>query len=178
MFDIDMDKIKIVLMNNYSKSNGEANDFIKESYESLEKYRKSRDIEQLDDLIRFLKVLEGKTIRRGKETMEVPRVFVVNRSSHDYSAAKDYGRLTYLSDGLVNRYKTNNIHRKFKKILENVSPDDYLLVTSLPELNIVATGIIVTKHGKINLLIFQPKTNDYTVRTVDFSNTEEDSDET
>lgn len=109
--------------------------------------------------------------------MEVPRVFVVNRSSHDYSAAKDYGRLTYLSDGQVNRYKTNNIYRKFKKILDKVSPNDYLLVTSLPELNIIATGIIVTKHGKINLLIFQPKTNDYTERTVDFSNIEGENDE-
>ena len=41
------------------------------------------------------------------------RVYVVNRSNHDFTEAQHYGEVIFLSDGPMNRYSTNNMLRVF-----------------------------------------------------------------
>lgn len=103
-------------------------------------------------------VLLNKTMRR-------PNVYVVNQSGHDYSAAEKFGELVYLSRGSVNRYSVNEMYRRFASHIENSGPDDYLLLTSLTVMNVVAASMFAYKHGKINILLQKGK--GYVERTLD-----------
>ncbi len=91
-------------------------------------------------------------------------VFVVNKSSHDFSAAEKYGRLRYLSEGIESRYAISKIYRMFAIALRNSNPDDYILVTGLTSMNIVACSCFAYMHGRLNLLLY--KNNRYVERRI------------
>jgi len=83
------------------------------------------------------------------------KVFIVNKSSHDFSAALQYGNLVFLSEGPVNRYATNNMCRMFGDRLKDSSPDDYIVPCSLNVMNSIACAIFSHMHGRLNLLLFK-----------------------
>jgi len=82
-------------------------------------------------------------------------VFVVNKSSHDFSAAKQFGKIVFLSNGPMNRYGTNNMVRTFEESLKDSSPEDYIVPCSLNVMNSIACAIFAHKHGRLNLLLFK-----------------------
>ena len=82
-------------------------------------------------------------------------VYVVNKSSHDFSAAKDYGRIIFLSEGPMNRYAANHMHRQFAEIMKYSRKGDYIVPCSLNVMNIVAGAVFAQKHGTLNLLLFK-----------------------
>jgi len=82
-------------------------------------------------------------------------VYIVNRSAHDFSAADHYGSPIFLSEGSMNRYATNNMHRVFSKILEDSSKEDYIVPCSLNVMNSIACAIFAKMHGCLNLLLFK-----------------------
>ena len=90
--------------------------------------------------------------RKGNE---MAKVFVVNKSSPDFSPAEEYGELVFLSSGPMNRYSTNNMVREFSEIMKNSSPGDYIVPCSLNVMNAIATAIFAHKHGTLNLLLFK-----------------------
>ena len=98
----------------------------------------------------------------SKETMEKPRVYIVNKSSHDFSPAEKFGDLIFLSEGPMNRYSTNNMHRLFKEVMQGSSESDYIVPCALNVMNSIACAIFAHKHGKLNLLLF--KNGDYLER--------------
>lgn len=104
----------------------------------------------------------------NKEIVMPTNVYVINQSGHDFSSANFYGNLIFLSDGKINRLQTNEIYRMFLPELLKSGPEDYLLLTSLTVMNIIAACIMVKLHNKINMLIFNPKNNQYKARTIDF----------
>ncbi len=83
------------------------------------------------------------------------KVYVVNKSAHDFSKAEEFGEVVFLSEGAVNRYATNNMHRKFKESMRGSSPDDYIVPCSLNVMNSIACALFARKHGKLNLLLFR-----------------------
>ena len=83
------------------------------------------------------------------------KVYVVNKSSHDFSSAEEYGNLVFLSSGPMNRYGTNNMIREFSEIMRDSSPNDYIVPCSLNVMNIIAGAIFASKHKKLNLLLFR-----------------------
>lgn len=85
--------------------------------------------------------------------MSTPNVYVINRSSHDFSDAQRFGTLIYLSDGNVNRFATNKIARFFAPVINASNPNDYILLTGLTVMTCIATGMFAYKHGRLNLLI-------------------------
>ncbi len=87
----------------------------------------------------------------------MPRVYIPNKSSHNYEMAKQYGELVYVTEGNVNRYATNKLYRQVSEALADSSPDDYIVITGLPELQIILTSCFVRRHGKLNLLLFQSR---------------------
>lgn len=99
----------------------------------------------------------------------IPTVYVINKSLHDFSAAKLYGNIVYLSTGPVNRYATNKICRKFLSLLKDSKREDFLLVTSLTIMNMLAASIMVSKHKCLNLLIHRSEDNSYVERRMDFT---------
>lgn len=99
----------------------------------------------------------------------MPTVYIINKAVHDFSAAKMYGDLHYLTNKPINRYATNKIFRHFHNILDKSEPEDYLLITSLNVMNIIAAAIFVLKHKKLNLLIHKTDNNTYVERRLDLS---------
>jgi len=86
------------------------------------------------------------------------KVFVVNKSSHDFSPARQFGELIYLSEGPMDRYAANNMARQFLPELQKSSPGDFILPCGLSIMNLVAASIFSHLHGRLNLLIFKNKT--------------------
>lgn len=85
----------------------------------------------------------------------MPKVYIPNRSVHDFSAALEFGDPVYLSTGSVSRYNTSRLYRKFWPLLQDSKPTDYLLITGLTILNLIAAFILTKKHGRLNLLLFR-----------------------
>jgi hypothetical protein len=83
------------------------------------------------------------------------KVYIVNKSSHDFSQAKNFGELIFLSEGPVNRYATNQMHRMFSDIMEGSSGFDYIVPCSLNVMNSIACAIFACKHQRLNLLLFK-----------------------
>ena len=83
------------------------------------------------------------------------KVFIVNKSAHDFSEAEPYGDIIFLSEGPMNRYATNNMHRKFNEILKDSTKEDYIVPCSLNVMNSIACAVFALKHGTLNLLLFK-----------------------
>lgn len=94
------------------------------------------------------------------------RVYIINKSRHDFSAAKEFGKFIFLSNGLIHKYATNRYTERFKDILKDSRADDYLLLTSVSSLNVIAAVIMMSMHGKLNLLLYNPKDNCYVHRVI------------
>ena len=93
---------------------------------------------------------------------KVSKVYIINDSGHDYKEAEKYGELTYLTRGKVASYATNQHYRTFAEIMSDASPNDYILVTSLASMNLIAGWIIGILGFPLNMLLF--KDNTYVVR--------------
>lgn len=87
----------------------------------------------------------------------MPKVYIPNKSSHNFDSAKQYGELVYVTEGNVNRYATNKMYRQIAEVLSDSCADDFIVVTGMPELQIVLNSYFATKHGKLNLLLFQSR---------------------
>ena len=72
-----------------------------------------------------------------------PKVFIVNRGCHNFSAATNYGELVFMTHGVINRYSASEIYRVFEECLADSTPDDYLLVSGMSTMLVVASGILV-----------------------------------
>ena len=92
----------------------------------------------------------------------MPKVYVINDSGHDYKEAERYGELIYLTRGKVASYATTQHYRTFAELMSDASPGDYILVTSLASMNLIAGWIIGTLGFPLNMLLF--KDNTYVVR--------------
>ena len=82
-------------------------------------------------------------------------IYIINKSSHDYAKAKEFGDLVYLSEGPINRFDTNHIHRIFWEKLQYSNGEDYLLICGLTIMNCVACGIMGSLHSRLNLLLYK-----------------------
>lgn len=82
-------------------------------------------------------------------------VYIVNKSSHDFSDALRYGNPVYLSQGRMDRFATNNIHRQFSELMDGSSPCDYIVLCSLNVMNSIACAIFAHKHNCLNLLLYK-----------------------
>jgi hypothetical protein len=85
----------------------------------------------------------------------LPNVYVVNKSTHDFTNAKTYGKLIFLSRGKMSRYEPNKMYRQFNHIMINSSPEDYILFSGLSMMNCMAVAAFLLKHKRLNLLLFK-----------------------
>lgn len=98
------------------------------------------------------------------------KVFIVNKSSHDFTVAREYGELIFLSEGSMNRYATNSMVRQFSELMKESSPSDYIVLCSLNVMNSIACAVFVDMHKTLNLLLF--KDGKYIERNHVFNNQE------
>ena len=87
--------------------------------------------------------------------MTTKRVYVVNKSSHDFGPASQYGEVKFLSSGSMNRYATNSMVRLFEEAMLLSEPEDYIVPCSLNVMNAIACAIFAHKHGRLNLLLYK-----------------------
>jgi len=85
------------------------------------------------------------------------KVFIVNKSGHDFSMAKQFGELIFLSEGKLNKLSVNHMFREFNEQLCTSSPSDLILPTGLSIMTGVACGIFGAIHGRLNLLVYVDK---------------------
>ena len=104
---------------------------------------------------------------RNKEEKEI-KVFIPNKGFHDYTDAKRFGTLTFVTKGSQNKYGVSNMARCWDAALEESSPSDYILLTSLSILGSVGAAAFAVKHdGVVNFLLWQK--DRYIERTVVFN---------
>jgi chloramphenicol O-acetyltransferase len=84
------------------------------------------------------------------------KVYIVNKSGHNYEDALRFGKeLIFLTEGRIKQISVNNIYREVSEKMKDSSPDDYLIITSLPIISAIAASVLARKHGRLNLLIFK-----------------------
>ncbi len=99
------------------------------------------------------------------EKQRSKKVYVVNKSSHDFSNAEKFGEIIYLSEGSFNRFSTSIMWRTFSPFIKNSKPTDYILLTSMNVMCSLVCAMFASKHHRLNLLIFQVS-GTYAERTI------------
>lgn len=94
----------------------------------------------------------------------MPRVYIPNKSAHDFSKAVRFGELVFCSEGMLGAFNVNHMVRIADRALAFSMPEDYILLCSLPTLNVVICSEFMRKHGRLNLLMW--RRNDYVERTI------------
>lgn len=83
------------------------------------------------------------------------KVYIVNKSAHDFSAAERFGHLIFITDGKLNRFAANDMHRQAVEAMQGSTMYDYIVPCSLNVLNSVVCAVFAHKHGRLNLLLFK-----------------------
>lgn len=86
------------------------------------------------------------------------KVFIVNKSYHDYAEAEKFGDLIFMSEGSINRYSASKIFRLFEPFVKESKKTDYILLTSMTIMCSIVCGMFGAKHGRLNLLLHKPAT--------------------
>lgn len=93
------------------------------------------------------------------------KVYIPNKSGHDFSAAEKFGELVYLTRGNIDRFGVTNLYREIIEGMEEATEHDFWLISSLAIVNSIGCAILARKFGKVNFLIF--KEGIYVERTLD-----------
>ncbi len=83
------------------------------------------------------------------------KVFVVNRSGHDFAAAERFGTLRFVTKGNLDRFAVNDMLRDSVTAFEDANEDDYILITGLTVLCSVVCATFARKFGRLNLLLYR-----------------------
>ena len=97
----------------------------------------------------------------------MPKVFITNRSGHDFAPAEAFGEIVFLSEGQQSRFNVSRMYSIFCEELKNSGSDDHILMTGLSHMNSIACGIMAYLHGRVNLLLYVGR-GKYLSRTVVF----------
>lgn len=90
-----------------------------------------------------------------------PKVWVVNYAGHDYSDAKRFGELDFITKGYVSRGHPDRLLYDVSETIAETEPFDWLLPSGLIALNVLAVVVWKQKHGSVNLLLHDPKEDCY-----------------
>lgn len=92
------------------------------------------------------------------------RVYIPNKSHHDFSGAERFGELVFLTEGIVRRLNVNQLYRECYEKMKDAHAEDYILVSSLSVLNLIVGSIMAHKFGRVNMLLFHH--GDYVPREI------------
>lgn len=98
------------------------------------------------------------------------RIYIPNKSGHDFTAAEKFGDLIFMTEGFISRFAVNEVYRAFSDIMADSHEDDWLLPSGYAFMNQVAGAIFAKMHGRLNLLLFDPSTGEYISRSISIDN--------
>ena len=83
------------------------------------------------------------------------KVYVPNKTSHDYSEAWDFGNLVFCTQGDLHRLDVRTMQVEIERAFDDTeaTEEDFILVSSLTQLCGVACAIFARRFGCLNLLI-------------------------
>ncbi len=82
------------------------------------------------------------------------KVFVVSDGGHDYSDAERFGKIVFCTDLPIRRDDVHQMYRELGSCLAEADRKDYLLVSSLTSMCMVAAGFLADAFGELHLLIY------------------------
>lgn len=94
------------------------------------------------------------------------KVYILNDGGHDYSDAQRYGTPIICTGNIIRKDDTAQMYRELMSALADADAEDYLLVSSLSSMCMVAAGIMVDRFGELHLLLF--KDGQYVSRDIFF----------
>jgi len=83
------------------------------------------------------------------------KVYVPNRSYHDFSEATRFGELIYLTAGKISILSIGRMYRTFMPVIQDSSKEDYILVSGPSVMTSILCSMFSIRHGVLNLLIYQ-----------------------
>lgn len=85
----------------------------------------------------------------------MPKVYVPNKSYHDFSDAARFGQLIFVTDGLVkSRLNINSIYRDCSEAMKDAEAGDYVLVSSLSILVAAMASLMAFRFSSVNYLMW------------------------
>ena len=83
------------------------------------------------------------------------KVYVLSDGGHDYSAAEKFGQIVICSEGALHKDDISQMYRLLSDAMYDAREEDYILVSSLTSLCMVASAFMANNFGKVNLLIYR-----------------------
>jgi len=85
----------------------------------------------------------------------MPKVFILNKDERDYSDAERFGEVLFVTKGRIpNPYDITGLHKIIEQMMNMVKEDDYIVISTIPILHMIASSFIAAKYGKVNYLTF------------------------
>lgn len=103
---------------------------------------------------------------------EKRKVYIVAKGLHDWSAARQFGELVFLSTIPIGRTAVSNMARLFMPQIEQSSKEDLIVITGLSVMNALACSLFAMKHKRLNLLLYDASGDKYVKRTLVFEDKE------
>jgi hypothetical protein len=105
-------------------------------------------------------------VETTKDRCIMKKVYITNTGGHNFSSAEDFGVLVPLTRGNINPVQTDRLIVDMLEELKDSSADDYLLISGHPVTVAVASSILFSLHGVVNMLIWNKHSFSYNVRSI------------
>lgn len=82
------------------------------------------------------------------------KVYIVSDGGHDYADAERFGEIVFCTEGVIKRNDIAQMYREIGQTLMDAQAEDYLLVSSLTSMCMVAAAIMADQFGEVHFLIY------------------------
>lgn len=87
------------------------------------------------------------------------KVYITNYN-HEYLEAKDYGELVPITSGFVDLTSLDRVRSQVIEKIADSKPDDYVLVSGIATIVVIACLVWFHKHKQIRLMIWRRPSKD------------------
>lgn len=87
------------------------------------------------------------------------RVYVTNFAGHDYTQAEKWGELYWITKGYISFHSLDRVKYRVCESVQSSEPEDWLLLSGIPMICVVATSYWMWKHNKCKMLVHDKKRN-------------------
>lgn len=98
----------------------------------------------------------------------MPRVYIPNKTMHDFSGAAKFGELVFLYGDRINIYNPADMLIRVRDVLRDSTAEDRIVVSGLPIVLSLLTAEFALTHMRVNYLIFNGGRGVYEPREVVF----------
>lgn len=93
-------------------------------------------------------------------------IWIPKSAGHSFSSAKKFGEARFVFEDSRDLFNPELLLERARGILQNSNPADFILLSGPQLMNIAVVFAFQERHGQVNLLLFQPRTDDYCVRVL------------